>query len=117
VVNIKRASVIFIIIFLSLICIGCNEYEGKDTVVSFGDGSIQLVKVFDQNFKKTNAIQDVKNQKTIEMYVYGYKEVDGKIFVKGSGGYTIVDIKSHEYVQKKSIDEFSKLEKDIFQSL
>jgi len=108
-------------IVIILIGGGCDKYSsGKDTVKSFGDGSLQLENyVLIKNGVKQTLIElyDLKVDKSIEKNVTKFKEENGKLYLLGDSGYTIVDIKTHEVKQNSKKSFFNNEEQKQFDGL
>lgn len=103
-----------IILMLLFLTIACGKYaEGKDTVESFGDGALQILKWFDPIEGKSYSLQNLENHKSIEMYIEKYKIKNNRLFLVGRNGYTVVEISSKKYLSSKHLSDFDILDQQI----
>jgi len=114
----KRTSLIIICLFLLSGCLEHKKFpDGKDTYKSFGDGSIQLLYLYDSDKTKNLVLFDLMNQSTIDSNVYGYKYINKKLYTKGEAGYTVLDISTHEFVQDEKVSRFQGPDQVILRKL
>jgi len=106
------------LVVLALLLSGCNEYSpGKDTVKSYGDGSLQIVNISHNMRGNELVLYDLKIEESLVREVKKYREINGEIYIISSNGYSIVNIKTHEVVKKNKISDFIKAEQEIFEGM
>ncbi|EHA6441861.1 hypothetical protein ACSXEE_15655 (plasmid) [Clostridium perfringens] len=122
----KKFSLIFIVLSLTLLFIGCgnnNEVPrysstaDRDTIESFGvDGQFAIYKCVDKNFNKKLDLFDTKNQHRIDL-VSNYKEIEPYVYTIGEKGYTKLNYANESIIQSNDLNEFSTNDKAIFEDL
>ncbi|EDT70781.1 hypothetical protein [Clostridium perfringens] len=122
----KKFSLIFIVLSLTLLFLGCgnnNEVPrysstaDRDTIESFGvDGQFAIYKCVDKNFNKKLDLFDTKNQHRIDL-VSNYKEIEPYVYTIGENGYTKLNYANGNLIQSNDLNEFSNNDKAIFEKL
>ena len=122
----KKFSLIFIVLSLTLLFIGCgnnNEVPrysstgDRDTIESFGvDGQFAIYKCVDKNFNKKLDLFDTKNQHRIDL-VSNYKEIEPYVYTIGEKGYTKLNYTNGDLIQSNDLNKFSNNDKAIFEDL
>lgn len=95
---------------------GDNYISGRDTIKSFGSGRYQIIGTnhYDNDIK---VLIDLKDEKTIESYIYNYyeRETSNNVYIIGENGYSVLNYKKEEYKQSKNLNEFNKKDQEIFE--
>lgn len=120
----KRCIIILLIIFMLYAFYSCysdsnDKYPyGRDTAVYIGDGRFQIARAYTFDNKRCNyVIIDGETQLNIDIDVYKYVDMkkEGKLYIIGSMGYTIVDYQyTKSYEQHETIGEFSDTDQKVF---
>ena len=84
----------------------------KDTILSIGDGSIQILKN-----EGSKSLYDFMNKRNIETGVKNYLIQSNILYITGDHGYTKVNIKNHTYQQDKQITIFQENDVKAFNSI
>ncbi|WP_155987920.1 hypothetical protein [Gorillibacterium massiliense] len=91
----------------------CTKYsEGKDTVLSIGDGSIQILKS-----GESKNLYDLKKKQNIETGVKNYLIHKNILYIIGEHGFTKVNIKNHTFQQDNRISIFQEKDVEAFTSI
>lgn len=107
-------TLISIVIFMLL-----TSCAGKDTIATFSNPDIQIMKFHDpeKHPSNMNSLFIVSNQKTVEVNVYNYTEQNGFIYSIGQAGFTKLDAKTLEFKQSLMLSDFNSKDIEIFNKL
>lgn len=124
----NRRILSFVVILL-LIWGGCSLFSscqkvkyqsGRDTVVSFGDGTYQIVRVPNppesDNSQPTYTFSlcNLDTQGDIEDNVIEYLQIKPIIYIFGEQGYTMVNYETGEIIQKKALKDLLVKYQEVF---
>ncbi|MEW6183370.1 MAG: hypothetical protein AB1500_09400 [Bacillota bacterium] len=109
----KKLLITTTVIILIFLCASCEQLkhgEGRDTVMSFGDGTYQFFRndIYLQLF-------NVEKFVTIELKAKTWRLKDNKLYIYGGVGYTILDCKTNKVKQYLTFENYNKQEKESYE--
>lgn len=116
-------NMLFLIFGMCFVLIACQKVKyqsGRDTIVSFGDGTYQILQVpispAQSGSKPTYvySLYNLNSDSEIEDNVIEYLQIKQNVYTVGEKGYTVLNYETGEITQEKVLKDIPEKYKEIF---